>query len=170
MEIWQKIKGYEDRYLISNCGNVISINYLNRGYKKLLKPLIAGVGYFRVGLYKDKKCKEHYIHRLVASHFIGEIKEGHSVNHIDFNKSNNKIENLEIITNRENSCHKFLKENKLSKYIGVSYNKNAKKFVSAIKINGIRKHLGYFDNEITAYKARLNAEKIYGITNKYRTI
>jgi hypothetical protein len=170
MEIWKKIKGYEDRYLISNYGNVMSLNYLNRGYEKILKPLPSGIGYFRVGLFKDKKCKEHYIHRLVALHFISEIKEGYSVNHIDSDKSNNKIQNLEIVTNRENTCHKFINKNKISRYIGVSFNKNANKFISAIKINGIRKHLGYFNDELSAYQARLNAEKYYGIENKYKIV
>ena len=75
MEIFKTIEGYNNRYQISNYGNVLSTNYLNRGYSKLLKPSIAGKDYYRVNLYKDKICKSHYIHRLVAKYFIGEIKK-----------------------------------------------------------------------------------------------
>lgn len=167
MEIYKTIKGYDNRYKISNYGNVLSINYLNRGVAKILKPLPAGKDYLRVNLYKDKIYKSSYIHRLVAQYFIGEIKKGYEINHIDKNKSNNNVKNLEIITHRENSCHKYINGNKICKYIGVTFNKNAKKWVAAIKLNSKRKHLGYFDNPELAFESRKKAENDLKISNKY---
>lgn len=170
MEIWKPIKGYEHRYKVSTLGNIKTLNYKNKGFEKILKPSEAGAGYLMIRLLKDNKIKSFYIHRLVVSNFISEIEKGFDINHLDKNKKNNSLNNLEIISHRENCCHSFTNTNKLSKYIGVSFNKNANKWIAGIKINGNRKHLGYFNDENSAYEARKNAEIFYGIRNKYKIV
>jgi hypothetical protein len=77
------------------------------------------------------------------------------VNHKDFNKLNNNLDNLEIITQRQNTNKKHLKSS--SQYIGVFWNKQNKKWKSQIRINKKIKYLGYFVNEIDAHNAYQNA-------------
>ena len=99
------------------------------------------------------------MHQLVAEAFLNHKRCGMEfvINHIDFNKTNNKVENLEIITNRENSNQKHLKSSSI--YTGVSWDKRYNKWRSNITVNGKLKHLGYFINELEAsevYKKELN--------------
>ncbi len=86
------IKGYEGLYAITSCGKVWS--YIS---KKFLKPKIDR-GYFKVHLYKDKKQKSYYIHRLVAEAYIPNPENLPEINHKDEIKSNNSIKNLEWCT------------------------------------------------------------------------
>ena len=83
--------------------------------------------------------------------FLGHEPNGHAlvVNHIDFDKTNNHVSNLEIVTNRENTNQKHLKSS--SKYIGVGWDKSRQKWVSRIRINGKLKQLGRFNTEIEAH-------------------
>ena len=79
------------------------------------------------------------------------------VNHIDLNKKNNNLSNLEIVSNRENSNRKHLKSS--SNYTGVSWDKNKRKWQSQIKINNKNIFLGRFNNELeasNAYQKELN--------------
>lgn len=107
-EIWKDINGYEGLYQISNLGNVKSIQYFNHANNKiyprnkLLKPLINEKGYFRVDLFKLGKTKRCRIHRLVAEAFIPNLNNFPEVNHIDGNKSNNRVDNLEWCTHKHN--------------------------------------------------------------------
>ena len=156
MEEYRNIKGYED-YQISNLGNVKSFKC---GKERVLKLISHSVGYLVVGLSKEKKPKTFQVHQLVAMAFLNHKPCGHKlvVNHIDFNKTNNNVNNLEIITQRKNTNKKHL--NSTSKYIGVSWNKRDKKWRADIWINGKLKYLGYFTNELKAaesYKTALNS-------------
>ena len=96
-EVWVNICGYENNYKISNYGRVYSVknNSIINGY-------ITKKGYHRVNLYKNGKSHSYAIHRLVALHFIPNPGQKNEVNHINGNKSNNKVENLEWVTNKEN--------------------------------------------------------------------
>ena len=116
-EIWKPIIDYEGLYEISSHGRVkvvervIEHPALVNGAKyktipeKIRKPNIMK-GYHCIGLIKDKKTKVFRIHRLVMEHF-GETRptEEHQVNHIDGDKSNNRIDNLEWVTPKENTNH-----------------------------------------------------------------
>lgn len=108
----QAIKGYEDNYTIDILGNVLSKesklwNGKNWRIKpaKYLKPTKGKIGYLVIGLSKNKKCKLHYIHRLIAEAFIPNPQKKPQINHKDGNKLNNKLENLEWVTCKENINH-----------------------------------------------------------------
>ena len=94
MEEWRDIIEYEGLYQISNKGRVKSLgNNKNRKEKILsLKPIN---GYMRVFLYKNGKPKPYSVHRLVAIAFIPNPNNYPEVNHIDEDKTNNIVENLE---------------------------------------------------------------------------
>lgn len=97
------IKGYEGLYKISNYGDVWTVGDGNRRARKL-KPSVSE-GYFTVNLYKNKKAKSFRVHRLVAEAFIPNIENKRTVNHIDENKLNNYVGNLEWATDKENANH-----------------------------------------------------------------
>ena len=158
-EIWKQIKDFN--YEVSNYGNV-------RNHKKIiLKPHKRGKGYKAIRISKDKKRHRYYIHRLVAQAFldldITNIKI--KVDHIDNDKTNNRLENLQLLTHRENGC-KSLKYG-TSKYVGVC--KSGKKWRSMI-VTDKQISLGSFDTEEEAHQAYLKALEKYGIQNKYSNI
>jgi hypothetical protein len=88
------------KWLINDKGDVWSAN---KG--GLLSPHQNGTGYLQLLYHNHGKRKKHYVHRLVARAFIGEIPEGYCVNHIDGNKHNNSLSNLEIVTRKRNNDH-----------------------------------------------------------------
>lgn len=102
-EIWKDIPGYE-RYAVSNMGRVRS-NISG----KILSQRRAGNGYLRVNLRKGnikyEKPTVMHVHRLVAESFLSSIKGKTCVNHIDGNKTNNHVDNLEWVTSKENTAH-----------------------------------------------------------------
>lgn len=113
-EVWKDINGYEDLYQVSNYGNVKSKNkipkYKGQSYLKsrVLKQDIVKrnhTNYRRVTLCKNGKCKGYQVHRLVAGHFIPNPENKCCVNHIDNNGENNKVTNLEWVTQKENMQH-----------------------------------------------------------------
>lgn len=100
---WKSIEGYEGLYEVSNYGEVKSLNYKRTGKEKLLSPGKDRDGYLFVTLSKNGVKKYPRINRLVYSTFVGEIPEGLQVNHIDENKENNRVENLNLMTPKQNS-------------------------------------------------------------------
>ena len=111
MEIWKDIEGYEGLYQVSNLGRVKSIYGWcgNRFVKrtKILKLKINNKGYTKVYLYKNKKSKMFFVHRLVAMAFVPNPNNLPQVNHKDGNKLNNSIGNLEWCTCSENIKHAY---------------------------------------------------------------
>lgn len=99
MEIWKAIEGYPD-YQVSNLGRVKSLKF-NR--EIILKPRIKNYAY--VSLSFNSLCNNFYIHRLVAIAFIPNPENKLEVNHIDGNKYNNSVSNLEWNTSKENKSH-----------------------------------------------------------------
>ena len=100
-EIYKPIDGYEGKYAVSNLGNVMSINYLNTRKPKVLVPIKHHGGYLIVHLGNKIKM----IHTLVAKAFLPNPNEKKFVNHIDGNKQNNIVDNLELVTSKENVNH-----------------------------------------------------------------
>lgn len=107
MEIWKDVEGYNGKYQVSNYGNVRSFSKWKKG--DLLKPSITTTGYYYVNLVKDgrKKIVPTRIHRLVATAFIENPEEFPEVNHIDGNKLNNHVSNLEWVSRSRNIRHAF---------------------------------------------------------------
>ena len=102
IEIWKDIKDYEGLYQVSNFGQILSLHY-NRSRKcKLLKLIKTKFGYLRVQLFKDGKGKMFIVHRLVAETFLKNPDNLPQVNHIDENKENNRVDNLEWCTSEYN--------------------------------------------------------------------
>ena len=113
-EVWKDVEGYEGLYQVSTCGNVKSLPKVRRNgtgtyiqKERLLKPSNTSTGYKKVELCKDGKRKGFKVHRLVAIAFIPNPDNKPEVNHIDGNKINNNIDNLEWVTSSENSIHAY---------------------------------------------------------------
>lgn len=130
-EVWKPIEDFENIYEISNFGNIRSLDRLivtkaGLPYFKpaqIIKSNIKSAGYVSVLLCKYNKYKTISVHRLVAAHFIPTYNPTLQVNHLDGNKSNNRVENLEWVDAKRNIQHAI--ENKLRNDLG-SNNKNAK--------------------------------------------
>lgn len=117
-EIWKDIKDFEGIYQISNLGRIkrLAKRIYNEGLigkkyfdskERILKPSTISKGYKGITLTKDKKRYSKKVHRLVAETFIPNPENKPQVNHIDCNKENNRIDNLEWCTNSENQIHAF---------------------------------------------------------------
>lgn len=105
-EKWYPIKEFEGLYEISNLSNIRSLprnGTINN--KKILKQTIDKNGYHTVTLHKNNKTKIFKVHRLMGINFIPNYENKSQINHIDGNKSNNLIENLEWCTPKENIRH-----------------------------------------------------------------
>lgn len=105
-EIWRKIEGFE-KYEVSNLGRVRSLNYRKTKETKILKLCKDKKGYLKVNLYKSSKHSSKRVHRLVATAFIPNLDNKTQVNHIDGNKQNNTVSNLEWCTCSENNQHAY---------------------------------------------------------------
>lgn len=104
-EIWKDIKGYEGLYQVSSLGNVKSLNYRRTGKEKKISKGVNSEGYEYIRLFKQNKQLYTSVHRIVAETFIPNPENKEQVNHIDGNKKNNKVENLEWCTQTENIRH-----------------------------------------------------------------
>ena len=118
------------------------------------------------GTLKEVGCKEKYgylrfyfegkkisNHRYIYEQYHNvKLKLNEQIDHINMIKDDNRIDNLRIVNNSQNNQNKKKQKNCSSKFKGVCFDKNVKKWKSQIKINGKVKHLGYFDNELEAYK------------------
>ena len=166
-EIWVKIPDLP--YDISNLGHVrrcldASYKYKDRVY---VQPYINNKGYICVNLYKEGKCYKRQVHRLIAAAFIDNPSNLPEVTHIDGNPKNNTITNLEWCTHQYNiqhawdnnlfknhhACASVKRKGSTSKYHGVSWSAERKRWCVCVGYN--RKHygLGRFEDEIEAAKA-----------------
>lgn len=166
IEIWKDIPGYEGLYQCSNFGNVKSlVKRMGNGFskEKLKTPTVNPKnGYYYLNLWKNNKSTTYQLHQVVAITFLGHERRRmiKVVDHIDNNKNNNSVLNLQVITQRENVSKG--KINKTSKYTGVKFEYN--RWRAYIRINKKTITLGRFNTEYEAHLAYQN--KIKEINNE----
>ena len=115
MEIWKPVVGYEGLYEVSSYGRVRSVDhYANTGIRHSEKRLVSGHvlkqaakrdGYLSVDLSKENRVKTIHVHKLVATAFLEKQEQHTQVNHINCDKHDNRVENLEWCTCEENRAH-----------------------------------------------------------------
>jgi len=153
-ENWKKTI-HSDDYEVSDLGRVRSFR-VDKINGRILRTRINENGYVLVELYiTGHKRITKKVHQLVAESFLNHIVgKSNVVNHKDFNRQNNRLINLELTTQRENTNRKHLKSS--SQYVGVTWDKGGKKWRAAIRINNKTLHLGSFINELDASVAYQN--------------
>ena len=180
-EKWKDVENYEGLYRVSNLGNVkhLKISWIcSRGHEitkkeKILKGSLDKDGYVKVALSKNNKIKLFSVHRLVAQAFIPNPNNLPQVNHIDGNKQNNKFDNLEWCTAKENISHAINTLNvKYSRYINKAWLKNKKKVIRSdgkiySQVKDVIKELN-IKNSQSLYDVLKNRKKEYkGYEYKY---
>lgn len=98
------------------------------------------------------KGNYYFAHRIIWEMHNGQIPEGMVIDHIDANRSNNKVENLRVCTFQQNHFNRGKQSNNKSGFKGVSWNKQKQKWVAQIKIEGRNKFLGFFTDPEKAYE------------------
>lgn len=168
METWKPIPNYEDKYEASNLGRIRSISrYVNtkgnsmRFIKsRVLNQQINRRGYSIIALSTDKTQKTFTVHQLIALTFIPNFIKGTELNHLDGNKQNNALSNLEVSNPSHNQLHAvrtgLTPKVGISKYNNVTFVKNPrakKKWVASIRHAG-KSSYGWktFDTEVEAAK------------------
>ena len=128
---------------------------------KVIKGRKVGVDeYLQIALYLTSGIRYVYIHRLVylannPDFDIWDNSWDNVIDHIDRNRQNNKIENLQNITQRQNNFNKGAK--------GYTYDNRTNKYIAQIMVDGVNHHLGRYDTAEEAHEAYLKAKKIYHI-------
>jgi hypothetical protein len=160
-EIWKDVPETDGRYEASTFGR---IRFKDSG---------RFISYSNSTSHYDKCAinrKSIKVHRIIANTFIPKIEGKNEVNHKDFDRKNNRIDNLEWTSRRENHTHVAINNpNRSSKYVGVT-KVSDKLYYAKISINNKKVHLGKFDNELDARDAYLNYLKEHNIENKYAHI
>lgn len=107
-EIWKDVVGWEGLYQVSNFGRIKSLPRLKKTptstfytKERFIDPIFSKGGYLRVSLSKNGSSKKVFLHRVVANAFLG-VNDGMTINHIDEDKTNNRVENLEYMTLSDN--------------------------------------------------------------------
>ena len=151
-ENWKDVVGYEGEYMVSDLGNVKSLKF---DKERAMNPGLNRRGYLKVTLSKDGKQKICPVHVEVAKAFLNHTSCGYErvVDHINEIRVDNRLVNLQVITNRENRERSIDKSKTSSRYRGVSWDKATNKWMSSIKLNGKRYHLGRFTDELEASEA-----------------
>lgn len=153
-------------YQVSNFGNVRSKPFvvIRKDGKKYTNKGIC----LKQSVNNNYLCvcigdKKRYVHQLVALTFLNHNTDGTNkivIDHLDSNKLNNKLENLQLVSNRHN-CSKEVRG--VSKYVGVSWIESRKRWNAQILINGKQTFLGRFINEYDAHLAYQNKLKTISI-------
>ena len=164
-EVFLPIKNFPD-YCVSNLGNVKNIKT-----NKILKQSANKEGYIRLKIYKNGKQYNKNVHQLVANAFLENVDNKLCIDHIDNNKENNNVSNLRFATHQENGRNTKMYKNNTSGVKGITFSKASNKWIAQIKIDGLRVHLGCFENIEDAKAARVNKVKqVFGeFANKCET-
>ena len=164
-EVWKEVKGYDGKYAVSNYGSVKTLSRIvSNGYnnrmttERLLKPQQKKDRYFKISLRSNGKSISYRIHRLVYETFVGPIEDGKVIDHIDSNRENNRVDNLQAISQRLNIIKANITRHTTSIYPGVSYCNSTDRYLSCIEVNNKTVHLGLYesaDDAFSTYKKEL---------------
>lgn len=167
--IWRTIPMFGNRYEASNYGDVRSVSfttmrshgrpYTHKG--RVLVQVLDRDGYKRVQISVDGKRHLVPVHKLVYSAFLGNIPEGLVIDHINNNRADNRLENLNAISNWENHQKDSWRHRKIDLPIGVYYQAGRAMFTASIRINNTYYYLGSFKTIAEAKDAYDTAEKKY---------
>ena len=173
-EEWKDIPNYEGYYQASNLGRirsldrtVLTINGQERFYKgKIRAGSVNNKGYKTYNLSINSVNQHFQGSQLVAMVFLGHKPDGNTlvVDHINGDRSDDRVENLRIVTHRANlsACFRSDEDSLSSEYVGVSWDKSKSKWGARICHNGVSTFLGFYDTELeasTAYQSVLSKIK-----------
>jgi|GEM_PF-5488581 len=156
-ETWKSIPGYENHYAVSQYGRVKSLKRVDSLGRTVggitLKQSLSTAGYPCVNLWKSNKMKRRKVHLLVAMAFKGHQPKDYEqiVDHIDNNKLNSKLSNLQIISQRKNVVKDLSDRKKSNLPLGVFKDKN--KYRASIYFEGRLRYLGTFKDAVEASEA-----------------
>lgn len=157
-EVVKEIKGFNGKYIISNTGEVKNVVT-----NKILTPGTTKFGYKRVNLRTPEgKCKSYFIHRLVAMNFIPNPNNYPEVNHIDCDRTNNNVNNLEWVNREQNIRHSFRTGNKSNKGIK---NPNAKLNTADVIAIRAMHNTGRFSNVAISKMFNIGSTSVDNIIN-----
>jgi len=147
MEVWKEIKEFEN-YEISNLGN---LRVFKKGVIEACKIHVTLFDYYVFTLNKNGRKKSFYIHQLVANTFLSHKIDGDNrlVKHRDLVKTNNSVENIEIVKEIKRIYNNSDKKSS-SIYKGVCWNVRNGKWQVQITIKGSQLHLGCYKDEVEA--------------------
>ena len=156
-EEWKDIPNYEGLYQASNLGRIKSLERIDaRGNRllkeKILKPQINDSGYYRIKLQKQSIIKFYYVHRIVYEAFNGQIPEGLQVNHINEVKTDNRLSNLNLMTQKENIN------------FGTGIERRSKKHINGKKSKSVLQY-DLQDNFVKEYASTRQVERETGFSN-----
>lgn len=117
---------------------------------------INSLGYVQIGI----DCGHYSAHRLAWMYVHGELPEL-DIDHINGNPSDNRLENLRLVTHQQNMCNRKKRNDNSSGYPGVCFHKTNNKWHASIRVKGKRIHLGYFKTAKEAYDKYVEASKKY---------
>lgn len=179
-ETWLPVEGYENIYWVSDLGRV-------KNSRKIMSPYKINSGYLCIDFTVNKVKQKNLVHRLVASTFIDNNDSLREVNHIDEDKLNNNVKNLQWCSSADNKQHSmqsgaynsmYTSKNTLgkkhksvvSKYHNVGWDKNRSKWTACVRNAGVNYHRKRFNTE---NEAALHVNWIidkYGFTDRPKNI
>jgi hypothetical protein len=156
IEEWKSFGEFVGRYEFSNMGRIRSLmnGDKSREEPRVLKTYNSKKGYSWGRMYFNGEKRSAQVHRLVMTAFIGSAPEGCNIDHINGDKSDNRLSNLEYVTNRENKLRGVTGKKVYSQLRGVTFDKQICRWKSQIRDSTGRKiHIGTFDSDIEASSA-----------------
>lgn len=168
-EVWVDVIDFEGLYKVSNLGRVKTLaknilrangSLMRATNEKVLRQIHQQTGYYNVSLYKERKQYVKSVHKIVYESFKG--KTNLYIDHIkEGNKSDNRLVNLQAISQRENVIKSLVDCNKKTSsiYRGVTWNKYKGRWAAQITIGGKNNQLGAYESEIEASEAYQKALK-----------
>lgn len=153
IEEWRDVKDYQGKYQVSNLGRIKSLNYNKTKKEKILIEVENGKGYKTVLLSKNGKKIRFYVHRLVYTAFVGVITDGYQIDHINNNKTDNRLQNLQLLTSSENNKKRYIDN--------PNYKNNGGR--AKIKIKCLNNNVIYNSINDASRRLNLNSGSIYSV-------